>query len=183
MEGQYTTIVADLSGLTGSYEMSLCNIGIMGTKYVRTIGSYQAPDSLVYISTESAPSTKISHIVADSSYSISNTLEITLRQKVGSELPFVSFSTRSSGYQSFIVDPALNNIGEGPHKLYLESYDAKSGGIDSTLRTDEIEITIRDCSSHEDSFGDPGINTLTTTIIILEYGPKIDFPIAADPLN
>ena len=36
LEGQYTTIVADLSGLTGSYEMSLCNIGIMGTKYVRT---------------------------------------------------------------------------------------------------------------------------------------------------
>ena len=35
MEGQYTTIVADLTTLTGAYEMSLCNVGIMGTKYER----------------------------------------------------------------------------------------------------------------------------------------------------
>ena len=36
MQGQYTTIVADLSGLTGDYEMSLCNVAIMGTQYERT---------------------------------------------------------------------------------------------------------------------------------------------------
>ena len=33
LQGRYTTIVADLSQLTGSYEMSLCNVAIMGTKY------------------------------------------------------------------------------------------------------------------------------------------------------
>ena len=36
MQGQYTTIVADLSELAGDYEMSLCNVGIMGTQYYRT---------------------------------------------------------------------------------------------------------------------------------------------------
>ena len=36
MQGRYTSIVADLSILSGAYEMSLCNVGIMGTKYERT---------------------------------------------------------------------------------------------------------------------------------------------------
>ena len=35
MEGQYTTIVADLSILSTAYEMSVCSLGIMGTEYVR----------------------------------------------------------------------------------------------------------------------------------------------------
>jgi hypothetical protein len=36
LEGRYTHIVADLSGLRGSYEMSLCHLGIMGTEYIRS---------------------------------------------------------------------------------------------------------------------------------------------------
>ena len=35
LEGQYTTIVADLTDLSGTYEMSICNLGVMGTEYVR----------------------------------------------------------------------------------------------------------------------------------------------------
>ena len=36
LEGQYTTIVADLTDLSGqAYEMSICNLGVMGTEYVR----------------------------------------------------------------------------------------------------------------------------------------------------
>ena len=36
-QGRYTTIVADLKRLAGrSYEMSLCHLGIMGTKYGRS---------------------------------------------------------------------------------------------------------------------------------------------------
>ena len=34
--GQYVTIVADLTTLVGSYEMSVCNLGVFGTKYERT---------------------------------------------------------------------------------------------------------------------------------------------------
>ena len=36
LEGRYMHIVADLSHLAGqSYEMQLCSVGIMGTKYIR----------------------------------------------------------------------------------------------------------------------------------------------------
>ena len=35
LKGQYTTIVADLTQLSGNYEMSICNLGVMGTEYVR----------------------------------------------------------------------------------------------------------------------------------------------------
>ena len=31
LEGQYVHIVADLSHLSGSYTMSLCSVGVMGT--------------------------------------------------------------------------------------------------------------------------------------------------------
>ena len=33
LPGQYVTILADLSTLVGAYEMSICNLGIYGTKY------------------------------------------------------------------------------------------------------------------------------------------------------
>ena len=41
-KGQYVHIVADLSHLTGTYTMSLCSIGIMGTSFGReeTVTSY-----------------------------------------------------------------------------------------------------------------------------------------------
>lgn len=35
LPGQYVTIVADLSSLSGAYEMSICSLGIFGTKYQR----------------------------------------------------------------------------------------------------------------------------------------------------
>ena len=37
LEGQYFTIVADLSSLSGdTYEMTICSLGIFGVEYVRT---------------------------------------------------------------------------------------------------------------------------------------------------
>ena len=38
MEGQYMHIVADLSHMAGqSYTMSICALGIMGTRYIRNV--------------------------------------------------------------------------------------------------------------------------------------------------
>ena len=45
LEGQYTTIVADLTSLTGAYEMSLCNVSIMGTQYVRDDTEHGDPNN------------------------------------------------------------------------------------------------------------------------------------------
>ena len=36
LEGRYTHIVADFSRITSSYQVSLCSIGVMGTKYDRS---------------------------------------------------------------------------------------------------------------------------------------------------
>ena len=33
--GQYVTIEADLTSLTDAYEMTICQLGIFGTEYVR----------------------------------------------------------------------------------------------------------------------------------------------------
>ena len=33
--GQYVTIEADLTSLSGSYEMTICQLGVFGTKYIR----------------------------------------------------------------------------------------------------------------------------------------------------
>ena len=35
MEGQYVHIVSDLTHLVGSYEMTICSLGIMGSEYYR----------------------------------------------------------------------------------------------------------------------------------------------------
>ena len=83
--------MADLSELTGDYEMSLCNVAIMGTKYERTIPV--ASHTLSYTTTDSLQTISINHITPN--LSIGNTLKITLRQKVGSELSFVTFATRT----------------------------------------------------------------------------------------
>ena len=65
--------------------MSICNLGVMATEYVR--------DSPVLTSI-SVGHTETEVIVIENIYSkhhIGNTLSIKLRQKAGSELPWVSF--------------------------------------------------------------------------------------------
>ena len=39
------SIVANLTHLEGAYEMSICNIGIMGTRYTRDGTEYGDPSS------------------------------------------------------------------------------------------------------------------------------------------
>ena len=84
LEGQYTTIVADLAILSGAYEMSICNLGVMGTEYVR-IGS--VPTS---ISVEQTENELIAVNQIYSKLTIGNTLDINLRQKAGTEFIWVT---------------------------------------------------------------------------------------------
>ena len=48
-QGRYTTIVADLTQLVAPYQMSLCNVAIMGTKYVPNESRYTAPVSSIVL--------------------------------------------------------------------------------------------------------------------------------------
>ena len=63
-----------------------------------------------------------------------------MRQKVGSELSFVTFA---NGGTSTGVNINTNGVSPGVYTLELQSYDT-AGGVFSTLKTDKIIITIID---------------------------------------
>ena len=74
-------------------------------------------------------------------YTYANVLAINLRQKTGEELSYVTLANSSSeAMTEVIIDTAglpLSN-----YTLVLESYDENSDGIESTLKTDTIQIVI-----------------------------------------
>ena len=61
MEGRYLHIVADLSHLTPPYTMSLCSLGIMGSRYVR---DEPVPETLELVQGE-IQTVSVSHIYND----------------------------------------------------------------------------------------------------------------------
>ena len=78
LQGRYTYIVAHLTHLvsiSALYNISLCQLGIMGTEYVRS----QAPPTEVELAEKSTKVITIVHIT--SALSIGNTLQINLRQQ------------------------------------------------------------------------------------------------------
>ena len=88
--------------------------------------------------TETTNTLSVPHIYSEST--IGNVLAVKMRQKVGSELIFV---TLTNGTSSTGVN--INTIGVSPgvYPLVLQSYDT-AGGVFSTLRTDTIMINVID---------------------------------------
>ena len=80
-QGRYTTIVADLTQLVAPYQMSLCNVAIMGTKYVRDISSgYGAPLSSIALGSGlGTVYYRYNDISPDKSLPIGNSLDIGCR--------------------------------------------------------------------------------------------------------
>ena len=76
MKGRYTSIVADLTGLASetSLDMSLCNVGIMGTKYSRNT----QPPLTTEITVGETKTLTIENIAVDPDpkFEIGNTLDI-----------------------------------------------------------------------------------------------------------
>ena len=81
MQGRYTSIVADLSdqASSGSYEMSLCNLGIMGTKYERLDNQVPTTEILLYNTMTSFHQIDVGKITVASSLSITNTISVKIR--------------------------------------------------------------------------------------------------------
>ena len=134
LEGQYTTIVADLTELSGqTYEMSICNLGVMGTEYVRE--NYV----LTSISLGQAETEVIAVENIYSKFTIGNTLDINLRQKAGTELFWV---TLEQGNPTLIKTvPA--GVAPGDYTLILQSFD-NNGSVKSTLKEDVITIIVHE---------------------------------------
>ena len=77
LEGRYMYIIADLSHLVGSYTMSLCSLGIMGTEYVHS----KPPPTDITITKGSTTTIDVPHIT--SALTIGNTLQMNMRQRTG----------------------------------------------------------------------------------------------------
>ena len=86
MEGQYTTIAADLSILSGSYNMPICSLGVMGTEYVR---NSEIPSSLE-LGKDETKTLDVEKIY--SVHTIGNELDIILRQAAKEELSWVAIT-------------------------------------------------------------------------------------------
>lgn len=93
IEGQYTHLVADLGHLAGQdYAMSICQLGIMGTKYLRD--TEEPLQEAVELFQGETWQVEVAHIY--SAYTIANTLAIDLRQAAGSpQLDFVELTRLS----------------------------------------------------------------------------------------
>ena len=74
LQGRYTYIVADLSHLP-DYTMRLCQLGIMGTEYIR---SEEIPTQ---IELEQGTTTTLAIPHITSAFTIGNILQINMRQK------------------------------------------------------------------------------------------------------
>lgn len=77
LEGQYVTFEADLTHLSGfGYDISLCNLGIMGTKYelVPAAGTMPTAETVAIGETKTIDIPRVT-----SGYEIGNTLNIKLR--------------------------------------------------------------------------------------------------------
>lgn len=74
LPGRYVTISADLTSLVGDYEMSICNLGLFGTKYER---STLIEKSITLGKNESTRVFKVENIA--SKLTIGNQLDIYLR--------------------------------------------------------------------------------------------------------
>ena len=102
LEGAYIHIVSDMSHLAGSdYETSICSLGVIGTRYVRTGESL--PSEITLVVGESW-SFSLEHIYSE--IAIGTTLKIAVREH-GSNL--ISISERESA-----TDLAIDTAGFSP---------------------------------------------------------------------
>ena len=129
-------IVGDPADPTNWYA-TICLMGPMGTSYVH---STPLPASLSIHKGQQAADLIIDHIKTETNFEITNVLDINLREKVGSELSWVTiFNGATEATTVFGLNPPVGN-----HKLTLESIDLNSplSPAYSVLKTDVIDICV-----------------------------------------
>ena len=134
LEGQFVTILADLSALANEdwYTMSICSLGVMGTEYVRD----KKPPTTIQLNYMEAYTLSVENIY--SKETIGNVLDIQQEQASGSTLSWVTIIQGSPTSVTLSPDP---KIAAGAYTLKLRSFDNNSGSK-STLKLDEITINL-----------------------------------------
>ena len=106
----------------------------MGTRYLRNSPVSES----ITVTHQSSETFLVEHIYSEET--IGNVLAINLRQKIGTELSFVTFV---NGQDSTEVIIESTNISPGDYTLILESFDMNSRGtVAATLATNIVTITI-----------------------------------------
>ena len=162
--GQYVHIVADLRHLLGTYTMSLCSIGIMGTSFTR---NEPLPDFIELFQKESME-IAVPHIF-DEFTSIREQV-VQLKQASSSELPFVAIS-EASGQSIIHVDPGC--IAVGVYELKLQSYDTLSR-VRPTLKSDTIQISVKSPFTFENQ-----LISITAATEPLRWALEFDLDVAS----
>ena len=125
--------MADYSHLSGA-TVSICNLGIMGTKYVRNT---PVPTEVTLIKGETM-TLPVEDIYAE--IPIANTIVPRLRQATGFELDWVTINApKTTSYHEILIDATFQQV--GAYEILLESYD-ESSSVGSTLKTDRIVVKI-----------------------------------------
>ena len=132
MKGRYIHFVADYSHLSDA-TVSICNLGIMGTKYVRDT----PVPSEVTLKMGETNVFLVEDIYAE--IPIANTIVPRLRQAAGSELDWITINVQTGSSEVQIDATALQ---VGVYEILLESYDFSSP-IGTTLKTDKIVVKIK----------------------------------------
>ena len=101
-----------MNGVAKPYYLSMCNVGIMGTKYVRDTALSQTVFTVEQGSTQYFYVEKIR-----SEMTIGNELSIHMRTSI----PGVSFTDFNSTHTRVQISPGFNPVGSYPTEL--QSYD------------------------------------------------------------
>ena len=112
----------------GSFDTSICTVGVFGTRYVRDGDSLP---TRIEIEQGATKSLSVPHIY--SKLFIGTTLAINLRQS-SDQLSFVSFEEHS-GATEVLID--TSGVDEGEYSMVLESFNTLSLAK-SALKTDII---------------------------------------------
>lgn len=131
-EGKYMHLVADIRHLSSPYEMSLCSLGIMGTKYERA----EMQENFEVLKGETL-TVRVPHIY--SSIEIANELRIKVRQPAHAELAYVSLRELQDETEVFVN---LSGYETGNKlQIVLEQYDSLSN-VQSALKVENLTVTI-----------------------------------------
>ena len=130
MSGRYTFFV---STIVPSVEVSICTVAVFGTSYIRI----ETLTDTIVIQAGDQSVLSVPHVFAEDV--IGDQLAIELRQKAGSEIPFVSFINFASS-TDVVID--ATGVLPGEYTLVLESFDTNSDLQELTLKTDIITIVV-----------------------------------------
>ena len=136
-EGDHVHIVADLGHLMmgGDYEMSICSLGVMGTRYVRD-GEPTLPAE-IYLLPGQSTVVALGHIYSE--IEIGTKLAIDVRQAHSSS-QLVTTVNRDTSTDVKLETTGLQ-VGD-KYEAVLESFNALSG-VKSTLKTDRTMVIVK----------------------------------------